>query len=114
MPENDIVKLHVKKGDTVVILSGKDKGKKGKVIEALPKKGKIIVEGINKVKRHAKPTQKTPQGGILVKEAALSSSKAMLICPACDKPTRIRKTVMATGKTARTCKQCGEIIDKDK
>ncbi len=112
MPE--AIKLHVKKGDTVVILSGKDKGKKGKVIEALPKKGKIIVEGINKVKRHAKPTQKTPQGGILVKEAALSSSKAMLVCPSCDKPTRVKKTVMASGKSARTCKHCGEIIDKDK
>ena len=74
----------------------------------------MVVEGINKVKRHAKPTQKTPQGGILVKEAAMSSSKAMLICPACDKPTRIKKTVMASGKLARTCKHCGEIIDKDK
>lgn len=111
---SDAVKLHVRKGDTVVILSGKDKGKKGKIIEALPKKGKIIVEGVNKVKRHAKPTQKTPQGGIQVKEAALSSSKAMLICPSCDKPTRIKHTALASGKSARTCKHCGEIIDKDK
>lgn len=107
-------KLHVKKGDTVVILSGKDKGKRGKIIEALPKKAKIVVEGVNKVKRHAKPTQKTPQGGILVKEAAMHSSKAMLVCPECDKPTRIRKSALASGKLARTCKQCGEIIDKDK
>lgn len=107
-------KLHVKKGDKVVILSGKDKGKEGKVIEALPKKGKIVVEGVNKVKRHAKPTQKTPQGGIIVKEAALSSSKAMLVCSACDQPTRIKKTPLASGKLARACKKCGEIIDKDK
>lgn len=107
-------KLHVKKGDTVVILSGKDKGKRGKIIEALPKKAKIVVEGVNKVKRHAKPTQKTPQGGIMVKEAAMHSSKAMLVCPACDKPTRIRKSALASGKLARTCKKCGEIIDKDK
>lgn len=107
-------KLHVKKGDTVVILSGKDKGKRGKIIEALPKKAKIVVEGVNKVKRHAKPTQKTPQGGILVKEAAMHSSKAMLVCPACDKPTRIHKSALASGKLARTCKKCGEIIDKDK
>ncbi len=107
-------KLHVKKGDTVVILSGKDKGKQGKIIEALPKKGKIVVEGVNKVKRHAKPTQKTPQGGIIVKEAALHSAKAMLVCPACDKPTRIKKTALASGKMARTCRKCGEIIDKDK
>lgn len=107
-------KLHVKKGDTVVILSGKDKGKQGKIIEALPKKGKIVVEGVNKVKRHTKPTQKAPQGGILVKEAPLHSAKAMLVCPACDKPTRIKKSPLANGKLARACKKCGEIIDKDK
>lgn len=107
-------KLHVKKGDRVVILSGKDKGKEGKIIEALPKKGRVVVEGINKVKRHAKPTQASPQGGIIVKEAPVHASKAMLLCPACDKPTRIGKTAMPNGKTARTCKKCGEIIDKDK
>ena len=107
-------KLHVKKGDMVVVLSGKDKNKRGKVIEALPLKGKIVVEGINKVKRHTKPSQKMPQGGILVKEAPMQSSKVMLVCPACDKPTRIQKTQLANGKMARTCKKCGEIVDKDK
>ena len=107
-------KLHVKKGDNVVILSGKDKGKKGKVIEALPKKGKVVVEGVNKVKRHTKATQKMPQGGIIVKEAPLNSAKVMLICPACDKPTRIKKTALANGAMARTCKHCGEVLDKDK
>ncbi|MCX7779982.1 MAG: 50S ribosomal protein L24 [Negativicutes bacterium] len=111
---SEIQKLHVKKGDTVVVLSGKDKGKKGKIIEAMPKKGKVVVEGVNKVKRHTKPTQKMPQGGILVKEAPLHSAKVMLVCPACDKPTRIKKTVLASGDKARTCKHCGEIIDKDK
>lgn len=107
-------KLHVKKGDSVVVLSGKDKGKKGKVIEAQPKKAKVVVEGVNKVKRHTKPTQQMPQGGILVKEAPLHSAKVMLVCPACDKPTRIKKTALANGTMARTCKHCGEIIDKDK
>lgn len=107
-------KLHVKKGDSVVVLSGKDKGKKGKVIEALPKKAKVVVEGVNKVKRHTKPTQQMPQGGIIVKEAPLHSAKVMLVCPACDKPTRIKKTALSNGKLARTCKHCGEIIDKDK
>ncbi len=110
----EILKLHVRKGDMVVVLSGKDKGKKGKVIEALPRKGKIVVEGVNKVKRHTKASQKLPQGGILVKEAALNSAKVMLVCPACDKPTRIKKTALATGSMARTCKKCNEIIDKDK
>lgn len=114
MSETVTHKLHVKKGDKVVILSGKDAGKKGKVIEALPKKGKIVVEGVNKVTRHTKPTQNSPQGGRLVKEAPLSSSKAMLVCPACDEPTRIQKSALASGKLARSCKKCGEIIDKDK
>lgn len=107
-------RLHVKKGDTVVVLSGKDKGKKGKVIEALPKAGKVVVEGVHKVKRHMKPTQTAPQGGIVVKEAALASSKVMLVCPACNKPTRIGKTLLADGKYTRACKKCSEVIDKDK
>ena len=68
-------KLHVKKGDTVLVLSGKDKGKEGKVIEALPKKAKVVVAGVNKVKRHTKPSQANPQGGIIVKEAALATGK---------------------------------------
>jgi large subunit ribosomal protein L24 len=107
-------KLHVKKGDTVVVLSGKDKGQKGKVIEAMPKAGKIVVEGVHKVKRHMKPTQKMPQGGIVVKEAPLAASKVMLVCPACNKPTRIGKSALANGKFARACKKCNEVIDKDK
>lgn len=110
----DLVKLHVKKGDTVLVLSGKDKGKQGKVIEALPKKSKVVVEGVNKVKRHTKPSQKAPQGGIMVKEAPFYAGKVMLICPACDKPTRIKKEAVADGKRVRVCKKCGELIDKDK
>jgi large subunit ribosomal protein L24 len=110
----EAMKLHVKKGDTVLVLSGKDKGKKGKVIEALPKKSKVVVEGVNKVKRHTKPTQNVPQGGILVKEAPVHSAKVMLICPACDKATRIKRSPLANGQMARACKKCGEIIDRDK
>ncbi len=105
------VKLHVRKGDTVLVLSGKDKGKQGKIIEALPKKAKVVVEGINKVKRHSKPSKANPQGGIITKEAPLCSSKVMLVCPACKKATRIKKTVVA-GSYVRTCKKCGEVIDK--
>ncbi len=105
-------KLHVKKGDKIVILSGKDKGKTGKIIQALPKKSKVVVEGLNTVKRHTKPSQNLPQGGILVKEAPLHSAKVMLVCPACDQPTRIKKTSLASGAMVRTCKKCGEIIDK--
>lgn len=105
------VKLNVKKGDTVVVLSGKDKGKQGEVLQALPKKGKVIVKDVNKVKRHTKPNQKAPQGGILVKEAPLHASKVMVVCPACKKPTRIAHKLV-DGKNVRVCKKCGEVIDK--
>lgn len=105
-----LIKLHVKKGDTVVVLSGKDKGKQGKIITAMPKAGKVVVEGINKVKRHSKPSLKVPQGGIITKEMPLHACKVQLVCPACNKPTRIgHKTV--NGKNARVCKKCGEVIE---
>ena len=105
--------LHVKKGDNVIVLSGKDKGKEGKIIEAQPKHGKVIVEGINKVKRHTKPNLKAPQGGILTKEAPLHACKVMLVCPACSKPTRIAHKEVG-GKKVRVCKKCGEVIDQTK
>lgn len=104
-----LVKLHVKKGDTVVVLSGKDKGKQGKIITAMPRAGKVVVEGVNKVKRHSKPSLKVPQGGIVTKEMPLQACKVQIVCPACNKPTRIgHKDV--NGKNARVCKKCGEII----
>lgn len=102
-------KLHVKKGDTVKILSGKDKGKQGKIISAFPKKAQVIVEDVNKVKRHSKPSLKTPQGGIISKEMPLDVCKVQLICPACNKPTRIAHKLV-DGKNCRVCKHCGEII----
>ena len=105
--------LHVKKGDNVIVLSGKDKGKEGKIIEAQPKHGKVIVEGINKVKRHTKPSLKAPQGGILTKEAPLHACKVMLVCPACNKPTRIAHKEV-NGQKVRACKKCGEVIDQTK
>lgn len=108
---SNAVKLHVKKGDTVQVLSGKDKGKEGKILTALPKKGKVIVEGVNKVKRHNKPSQSNPRGGIVTKEAAISSSKVMVVCPKCKKPTRIAHKV-ENGKSVRVCKHCGEVLDK--
>ena len=103
-----LVKLHVKKGDTVVVLSGKDKGKQG--ISAMPQAGKVVVEGVNKVKRHSKPSLKVPQGGIITKEMPLHACKVQLVCPACNKPTRIgHKDV--NGKNSRVCKKCGEVIE---
>lgn len=110
----ETVKLHVRTGDKVLVLSGKEKGREGKIIKAIPKIGKVVVEGLNKVKRHSKPSQANPQGGIVIKEAAMSSSKVMLVCPACNKATRIQKSLQADGTFARTCKKCKEVVDKQK
>lgn len=103
------VKLNLKKGDTVVVLSGKDKGKQGKIISSFPKKAQVIVEDVNKVKRHTKPSLKSPQGGIIQKEMPLNVCKVQLICPACNKPTRVAHKIL-DGKNARVCKHCGEVI----
>jgi large subunit ribosomal protein L24 len=107
------VKLHVKKGDTVVVLSGKDKGKQGKIVSAFPKKRQVIVEDVNKVKRHTKPSLKAPQGGIIQKEMPLDVCKVMVVCPACNKPTRIAHKLV-DGKNLRVCKKCGEVVDSAK
>ena len=108
-----MAKLHVKKGDTVVVLSGKDKGKQGKIISAMPSKGMVVVEDVNKVKRHTKPSMKTPQGGILDKEMPLNACKVQLICPACNKATRIGHKNVG-GKNVRVCKKCGEVVEDAK
>ena len=102
-------KLFVKKGDTVIILSGKDKGKQGKVISAFPKKSQVIVEDVNKVKRHTKPGLKAPQGGIIAKEMPLDASKVQVICPNCNKPTRIAHKIV-DDHNSRCCKHCGEVF----
>ncbi|TYP50318.1 50S ribosomal protein L24 [Thermosediminibacter litoriperuensis] len=107
-----MAKVHVKKGDTVVVLSGKDKGKKGKVLKVLSKKGTAIVEGVNMATKHRRPSPKFPQGGIIHQELPLSTSKLMVVCGKCGAPTRIGHTVLADGTKVRTCKKCGEVIDK--
>lgn len=104
-----LTKMHVKKGDTVVVLSGKDKGKQGKIISAMPKKGQVVVQDVNKVKRHSKPSVAAPQGGILDKELPIPASKVMLVCPACNKPTRIGHKLVDK-KNVRVCKKCGELV----
>ena len=103
-------KVHVKTGDTVVVLSGKDKGQKGSVVAVSPKEGKVIVEGINKVKKHVKPGKMGQQGGIIEAEGAIYSSKVQVVCPKCGKPTRIAHKILADGSKVRVCKNdgCGE------
>jgi len=105
-------KVNFKKGDQVIVISGDDQGKKGKIVSIFPKKMQVIIEGINFVKRHSKPTQKVPQGGIIKKEGAIHISNIKLICNKCNKPTKIKRDNTKEGKRVRMCKECGEIIDK--
>lgn len=104
------MKVHVKKGDTVVVLSGKDKDRKGKVLSVLPSSGKVLVDGVNIVKRHTKPTRTSPQGGVVEKPAAMNSSKVMVVCGGCGEPTRIAIEFAADGGKLRKCKKCGREV----
>jgi len=105
-------KINLKKGDNVLVISGEDKGKKGKIVGILPKKMQAIVEGVNFVKKHTKPTQKVPQGGVVKQEGSIHASNVRLICNKCNKPTSIKREKIKEGKKVRVCKKCGEIIDK--
>ncbi|MDI6822365.1 MAG: 50S ribosomal protein L24 [Actinomycetota bacterium] len=107
-----MARLKARKGDKVLVIAGKDKGKKGKILVALPKRERVIVEGVNVVKRHTRPTQRNPQGGIIEKESAIHVSNVQLICPNCGQPTRIGKREISEGKRVRICKKCGQDIDK--
>ena len=102
--------MSIKKGDTVVVLSGKDKGKQGKVLEAMPESRKVIVEKVNVATRHQKPRKQGEQGGIVKKEAPIYACKVMRVCPKCDKPTRPASKVGKDGKRVRVCKMCGAEI----
>lgn len=99
--------MNVKKGDLVEVLSGKDKGARGTVLRALPAEGKVVVEGVALVKKAQRPTPANQQGGIITKEAAIDVSNVMLVCPSCDKATRVGHAVNDEGKKVRVCKKCG-------
>ena len=105
-------KLHVKSGDTVVVITGKDKGKKGKILAAFPKDNRVVVEGVNMVKRHTKPNAANPQGGIVTKEAAIHVSNVMIADPKTGEASRIGYKVLADGTKVRYAKKSGEVIDK--
>ena len=102
--------LHVKKGDKVAVIAGKDKKKNGKVLESYPNDGRVLVEGINKVKRHTKGTQKNPQGGIIEKEAPIQASNVLLFCSKCNRGVRHGHEVKGD-KKVRVCKKCGKVLD---
>ena len=104
-----MAKMNVKKGDEVIVIAGKDKGKTGKVIQVIPSQDKVVVEGVAIVKRHTKPTQKMPQGGIIEKEAAIHVSNVMPFCSTCKKGVRVAHTI-ENGTKPRVCRKCGKAL----
>ena len=101
--------MFVRRDDKVVVLSGKDKGKQGKVLTADPKGGKVIVEGVNVASKHLKPRKQGDQGGIVKMETPIYASKVMVVCPKCGKPTRVAHKI-TDGKKERVCKKCGAAL----
>ncbi|MBS4175700.1 50S ribosomal protein L24 [Bacillus sp. FJAT-49736] len=103
--------MHVKKGDKVMVITGKDKGKTGVILASFPKKDRVIVEGVNIIKKHSKPSQVNPQGGIISQEAPIHVSNVMLLDPKSNEPTRVGYTEV-NGKKVRVAKKSGEVLDK--
>lgn len=103
--------MKIKKNDTVLIISGKDKGKKGKVRFAYPEENKIMVEGVNMIKKHAKAKAQVKQAGIIEREAPVNACDVMLLCAKCNKPARIGIRILQDGRKARFCRACGEVVE---
>ena len=109
-----VLKKHpkIRKDDKVIVIAGKEKGKIGTVLKVDSEKGRLVVEKVNMVKRHARPSAQTAQGGIIEKEAALNITNVMVVCSKCTEPTRIGKRVLEDGSKVRICKKCGESMDE--
>jgi len=103
--------MKIRKNDTVVVIAGKDRGKKGKVRFAYPKEEKILVEGINFIKRHTRAVRQVRQAGIIEREAPIHVSNVMLLCSRCNRPTRVGFHFLEDGRKVRICRSCGEVID---
>ena len=101
----------LKKNDLVMVVSGKERGKSGRVLRVFPQKNRIIIEKINFVKRHTRPSGQARQGGILEKEAPIHISNVMVVCNKCNSPVRVGQKALEDGKKARYCKKCGELLD---
>jgi len=103
--------MKIRKNDTVLVTAGKDRGKKGKVRFAYPKKNRVVVEGVNFIKKHSRARQQARQAGIIDLEAPLDASNVMLLCQKCNRPTRIGLTFLEDGRKVRVCRACNEVID---
>ena len=105
-------RISLKKNDLVMVISGKEKGKSGRILKVLPLKNRVLVEKINFIKRHTRASGQTKQGGIVEKEAPIHISNVMIVCEKCNLPIRIGKKILDDGKKVRACKKCGELLDK--
>ncbi len=103
--------LNIKKNDTVMVSAGDEKGKKGRVVAISSEGDRLFIENVNMIKKHMKPNKQYSQGGIIEKEAPVHRSNIMLVCPKCDKPTKIGNKQLENGKKIRECKKCGEVIE---
>ena len=103
--------MKIRRNDTVLVIAGKDKGKRGRVRRVLPEEGRILVDGVNMIKRHARARAQARQAGIIEREASISISNTMLVCNKCNQSTRVGFIFLDDGKKIRTCRQCGEVID---
>ena len=112
MPQRDARKhFRIKRGDTVQVIQGKEKGKRGKVLRVLPKDERVVVERVNFIKRHVRPSRKVPQGGVIEREGSMHISNVMLVCPSCDRPVRVGVRMEGDTKV-RYCKKCNVSVDK--
>ncbi|MCD6246195.1 50S ribosomal protein L24 [candidate division WOR-3 bacterium] len=107
-----MAKLKLKKGDKVIVIRGKDKGKSGKILAVMPTSKRAIVEGVNMIVRHQKARKAEEQSGLIKKEAPVSIANLKLVCPNCGEPTRVGYMILENGKKARICKVCGEMLEK--
>jgi large subunit ribosomal protein L24 len=103
----------IRKNDSVVVVTGKDRGKRGRVLKVVPDKNRVVVEGVNMIKRHTKPNPRAGvKGGLVEREAALHASNVQLVCPECGKPTRLGRRVLGDGRKVRVCRKCEGVVDK--
>jgi len=103
----------IRRNDNVLVISGKDRGKRGRVLKVLPDKNRLVVEGVNMIKRHTKPNpQRNVQGGVVEREAPLHASNVQIVCPECGKASRIGRRILGDGRKVRVCRKCEGVVDK--
>ncbi len=103
----------IRRNDNVVVITGKDRGKRGRVLKVLPEKNRLVIEGVNIIKRHTKPNpQRQIKGGLVEREAALHASNVQIVCPECGKPTRLGNKILGDGRKVRVCRKCEGVVDK--